>query len=228
MPVDSDLLEEVTRYKDMQRNLIESVRKNSALDLFDLKNIEEEQITISEPIQEEVRYETPPPVIVPEKSLVDRVAQEIEKQVSREQDSFQQPDPLVTQPNFDAITKKLKFLEQAISKIAVTGPGGGASDVVDLTHRVVSVTSNSYTMGRKDYYVGVNYSGAVNIYLPSKPAQGRKVVVKDESGNCANGVNRWITVRGSNSDLIDGKNAANIAINYGSLTFVNKNGWRII
>lgn len=39
--------------------------------------------------------------------------------------SFQQPDPKLVDPNFQAVQNKLKFLEQAIGRIAATGPGGG-------------------------------------------------------------------------------------------------------
>jgi hypothetical protein len=39
--------------------------------------------------------------------------------------SFQQPDPEKVSADFTAVTAKLKFLEQAIGRIAATGPGGG-------------------------------------------------------------------------------------------------------
>ena len=39
--------------------------------------------------------------------------------------SFQQPNPDPVSPDFAAVTAKLKFLEQAIGRIAATGPGGG-------------------------------------------------------------------------------------------------------
>jgi hypothetical protein len=39
--------------------------------------------------------------------------------------SFQQPDPDLVTPQMDDIRKKLKFMEQAISKIAALGPGSG-------------------------------------------------------------------------------------------------------
>ena len=39
--------------------------------------------------------------------------------------SFQQPNPPKVDPNFTAVTAKLKFLEQAIGRIAATGPGSG-------------------------------------------------------------------------------------------------------
>lgn len=39
--------------------------------------------------------------------------------------SFQQPEPDIVSQDIDDIRAKLKFLEQAIGKIAATGPGGG-------------------------------------------------------------------------------------------------------
>jgi len=39
--------------------------------------------------------------------------------------SFQQPNPDEVNANFKAVTTKLKFLEQAIGRIAAAGPGGG-------------------------------------------------------------------------------------------------------
>jgi hypothetical protein len=39
--------------------------------------------------------------------------------------SFQQPDPELVTPQMDDIRKKLKFMEQAIGKIAALGPGSG-------------------------------------------------------------------------------------------------------
>ena len=39
--------------------------------------------------------------------------------------TFQQPNPAPVSPDFTAVTAKLKFLEQAIGRIAATGPGGG-------------------------------------------------------------------------------------------------------
>ena len=39
--------------------------------------------------------------------------------------SFQQPDPDLVTPQMDDIRKKLKFMEQAIGRIAAAGPGSG-------------------------------------------------------------------------------------------------------
>ena len=58
--------------------------------------------------------------------VVEKIVEvEVEKEKEPEKDSFQQPSPQPTEPNLVSINKKLKFLEQAIGKIAATGPGGG-------------------------------------------------------------------------------------------------------
>lgn len=45
--------------------------------------------------------------------------------VSLNDDTFQQPAPQPIDPNFVALQKKMQFLEQAIGRIAATGPGSG-------------------------------------------------------------------------------------------------------
>jgi hypothetical protein len=58
---------------------------------------------------------------IAEQTLADRTSEFL----SKSKDSFQQPDPLKVAPDVDAITKKLRFLEQWISKVSMAGPGGG-------------------------------------------------------------------------------------------------------
>lgn len=214
-PIDPALLEEVKQYDEMQQSIIESVKVSS-------------QTLFGEPIKEEVSVIVEAPRTEPahQPNLIERAAKAI-KPIVVETDSYQQPSVNVP-ADLKAVKDKIKFLEQWIGKISVTGPGGGAGDISTLSQQTVSVTSNNYVMGRKDYYIGVNYAGKVTIYLPASPAPGRAVVVKDESGNCGSGINRWITIRTNDGLDIDGKNAANLAINWGSLTFVNRNGWRIV
>lgn len=217
-PVDPALVEEVRKYDEMQQKIVESV-KISSQEMFGN--------TVK---QQPIREPEPPPIVRTEEvapvSLAEKAAKAIKPLVT-EADSFQQPSVNVP-ADLKAVKDKVKFLEQWIGKISLTGPGSGAGDISTLSQQSVSVTSNSYTAGRKDYYIGVNYSGKVTVYLPTSPVQGREVIVKDESGNCGAGINRWITIRTADGLNIDGKNAANLAINYGSLTFVNRNGWRIV
>lgn len=65
-------------------------------------------------------------VITPEVKPASQIhsQDEIEKYLKTNA-SFQQPNPDVVDPNVRAIQDKLKFLEQAIGKIAATGPGSG-------------------------------------------------------------------------------------------------------
>lgn len=215
-PVDPALLEEVRQYDEMQKNLVKSVKQSSKELFTETVSLEPEQAPVEEPKK----------VVVQEESLVDKAVKTI-KPVIKEEESFQQPSVNVP-ADLKAVKEKVKFLEQWLGKVSIAGPGGGAGDISTLPQQTVSVTTNSYTMGRRDYYIGVNHAGKVTIYLPSSPAPGRSVIVKDESGNCGAGINRWITIRTNDGLDIDGKNAANLAINWGSLTFVNRNGWRIV
>lgn len=216
-PVDPAMVEEVRQYEELQKSIKESVKAATSELFVEQVKVKEEPPKIVEEPQTE---QTAAP------SLIDRAVKVIKPTVT-EADSYQQPSvPLVN--DIKAVKEKVKFLEQWLGKVSVTGPGGGAGDISTLPQQTVSVTSNSYTMGRRDYYIGVNHAGKVTIYLPSSPAPGRSVIVKDESGNCGAGINRWITIRTNDGLDIDGKNAANLAINWGSLTFVNRNGWRIV
>jgi hypothetical protein len=65
---------------------------------------------------------------VAEQTLADRTSEFL----SKSRDSFQQPDPLAVAPDMDAITKKLRFLEQWISKVSMAGPGSGETKFARL------------------------------------------------------------------------------------------------
>jgi hypothetical protein len=93
----------------------------------------------------------------------------------------------------------------------------------------ISVTGATYSADQYDYYIGVSYAGPVTVTLPTNPETGREIVVKDESGNAGNGVNRQITIVGATaSHKIDNQNSAIINLNYAGLHFIYRNGWRII
>lgn len=105
----------------------------------------------------------------------------------------------------------------------------GLQEIIDLLKyvEVNIVNSSSYSMTNNDHYIGVNYAGVVSITLPSGQINGKKVIIKDESGNAGN-KNREIVIIGYGSDLIDGGSSATINISYGSITLVYRNGWRIV
>jgi len=93
----------------------------------------------------------------------------------------------------------------------------------------VGVTGATYTASVVDYYIGVSYAGPVTVTLPVAPETGREIVVKDESGNAGNGVNRQITIIGATAaHTIDNQSSAIINLDNAALHFLYRNGWRII
>jgi hypothetical protein len=118
-----------------------------------------------------------------------------------------------------------KFLRYNSTTKKWEGADPGSSG---MTYATTSVTSASYSIQLTDYYIGVNYAGAVTITLPENVTSGTCFVVKDELGQASNGANRYITVMSSNADTIDGKDKAIIGYDYGSLTLLYNNGWRIV
>lgn len=120
------------------------------------------------------------------------------------------------------------FLNRIQQQLSTLG-GGGETNLTYMDVPITSVTTSSYTIKPQDYYIGVNYSGAVTITLPKADRQGKIFVVKDELGEASKGTNRHITILPTGSDLIDGRDKAILAYDYGSLTFIWKgNSWRVI
>ena len=120
------------------------------------------------------------------------------------------------------------FLNRIQQQLSTLG-GGGETNLTYMDVPVTSVTSSSYTIRPQDYYIGVNYAGAVTITLPRADREGKIFVVKDELGQASQGTNRYITILPTGSDLIDGENRAILAFDFGSLTFIWKsNSWRIV
>jgi hypothetical protein len=120
------------------------------------------------------------------------------------------------------------FLNRIQQQLSTLG-GGGETNLTYMDVPVTSVTSSSYTIRPQDYYIGVNYAGAVTITLPRADREGKIFIVKDELGEASRGTNRYITILPTGSDLIDGENRAILAFDFGSLTFVWKgNSWRVV
>ena len=226
-PVDPLMLEEVQKYEEMQQRIQESVR-GSFDHVFDglpaivespkldIEPVSEKKEEIQPPLHEDApRTEQPA-----EESLADRAAKAIKVPI-KEEDSYQQPS-VQAPADIKAIKDKLKFLEQWVGKISLTGPGGGAGDVINLTHPVRLVTSN-YTITRKDYYIGVNSPSSVTITLSNDIGfPGRKIVIKDESGNCASNP---ITVLGT---VDNDPGGFILQMNNGGIQMIYREGWRII
>ena len=109
-----------------------------------------------------------------------------------------------------------------------TNTGGSSTTSISIL-ATTSVTGATYSALSSDYYIGVSYAGPVTVTLPTNPETGREIVVKDESGNAGNGVNRQITIVGATaSHKIDNQSSAIINLDNAGLHFIYRNGWRII
>lgn len=147
-------------------------------------------------------------------------------------DTKQQNDPLTPLDQKFATHEDLQkhytlFLSRIQQQLSTLG-GGGETNLAYMDMPLTYVTSSSYLIKHQDYYVGVNYAGAVTITLPTPRKNGKVYIVKDELGQASKGANRHITILPSGSDLIDGRDKAILAYDYGSLTFVYRNGWRVV
>lgn len=107
-------------------------------------------------------------------------------------------------------------------KTVMSNSGGGAGSIVQLDLPVRTITQST-NITRNDYYVGVNSNNQVTISLPTSGVYpGRTIVIKDEKGNAQN-------VPIKVSGIIDNDpEGVELRINYGSLTFIYNNGWRVI
>jgi len=109
-----------------------------------------------------------------------------------------------------------------------TNTGGSSSTTISVL-ATTTVIGATYAALPTDYYIGVSYAGPVTVTLPVNPETGREIVVKDESGNAGNGVNRQITIVGATaSHKIDNQSSAIINLDNAGLHFIYRSGWRII
>lgn len=89
-----------------------------------------------------------------------------------------------------------------------------------------AVTSASYTIQPTDHYIGVNFDGPVEIYLPAG-IENKQFVIKDESG-LANDTDRTITVIADGFETIDGDPEMVLTVGYVSITLVYGSEWHLI
>jgi len=239
--VDPNLVAEVEKHKKFENNIRESIRSNifddlskvlvelkQEVDKVSIENnfplppsldeldtiIQEEKIETNYKVKQKVKEEITYP------TLSDLASESISASVKR--DSFQQTDQLLVAPDINSIQKKIRYLEHWISKVSEMSIGGGAGSVAKIDHETKLVTTSTYDITTKDFYIGVNYNGNVSITLPSVINVGRMYIIKDESGNCS--VNP-ITVLGT----VDNDTGGFILQqNNGSIQLIYRNGWRII
>ena len=147
-------------------------------------------------------------------------------------DIKQQQDPITPLDQKFATLDDLQkhystFLSRIQQQLSTLG-GGGETNLAYMDMPLTYVTTSTYTIKPQDYYIGINYAGAVTITLPTPRKNGKTYIVKDERGEASKGANRHIYIYPSGSDLIDEEDYAILAYDYGSLTFVYRNGWRVV
>ena len=74
-------------------------------------------------------------------------------------------------------------------------------------------------------YLGVNFNGSVDIYLPPG-SESKSFVIKDEGAKAA--INRPITIHASNGQSIEGQSTYVIQSARGSITIVYGSEWHLI
>ncbi len=197
------------------------VKESKEEKVEDTQEVLEEETIIEEEIFEEV--------ITKKETLVEKSL----GLLSEPSNIKQQNDPLTPLDQkfatLDDLQKHYKlFLDRIQQQLSTLG-GGGETNLTYMDVPITSVITSSYTIKPQDYYIGVNYAGAVTITLPKADREGKIFVVKDELGEASKGTNRYITILPTGSDLIDGRDRAILAFDYGSLTFIWKsNSWRVI
>lgn len=198
-----------------QQALVESLGQlfsNISSDPQVPQEIKDELIKIDETPEQPVEPEPP--------SVVEKVVQHVKETTAPSM--FVQPNPPTVDKDIKAIQNKLKLLEGWVSKISMTGPGGGAGEIYNLDMPTILVNTSSYTVGRKDYYIGVNYAGTTTITLPSNVKQGRYLIIKDESGRCS----KYPIIVHGNVDNDPG--GFILRIDNGGIQMIYRNGWRIV
>jgi len=115
---------------------------NEELELVEETIQELEEIVESQVVDDTLVEETPAPVHTD--SLLDKAVSQISKAVKVEE-AVQQPVIPLTEKSLEAVTKKIRFLEQWLAKVASTGPGSGEVNFryLDDVNRATMTESNN-------------------------------------------------------------------------------------
>lgn len=195
-------------------------------------------------------------VVVPEvKPAADQVPMDQINKYLKQNASFQQPDPDPVDPNMRAVQDKLKFLEQAIGRIAATGPGSGEVNLrwLDDVDRA-SITDGRYLRyddaTKKFVFDEINTQEVVyNTTYVTTPeytvVPGDYYIGIDYAGPVTvtlpvtSGSGRTIIIKDEDGDaennpitvlgtVDNDPNGFVLAISNGAIQLIYRNGWRII
>lgn len=107
--------------------------------------------------------------------------------------------------------------------ITVTGDPGTSTLTISQTSSqvfpVTPVATTPYVVLNTDYFLAVDCSGgAITIQLPNAPTDGRTVIIKDSTGNCA--ANNITVTTAGGSINIDGSTTYPLNVNYQSINVI--------
>lgn len=146
-----------------------------------VQEIQTKEPTVSEDSDQSIATE--PTADTPEPPVEEKVitlADATAKFLTDSKDSFQQPDPLEVAPNIDALVKKVRYLEQWLSKISLAGPGGGETKLRFLDDVDRSTIGNNkflkYNSGTNKFDFTTVTGGGVRVITddtaPANPVDG--------------------------------------------------------
>jgi hypothetical protein len=165
-PIDPKIVEEVRKYDEIQKAAADSIRASAAEDLREfLSSVPEDAgnskapVTIYErekqpepapvveaPKEKEVVAEAVPLTPAPKGDILSAAAITPSQATPKRGDSYQQP--VAPEPkDIKEIKRKIKFLEQWLSKISLTGPGGGGGGGYDGAQGVQGTTGSQGASG---------------------------------------------------------------------------------
>lgn len=129
----------------------------------------------------------------------------------------------------EMMQKEINLMKKMISESKQTAikpmygysGGGGSSSASDIDRPTKTVTSD-YSLTTRDWYVGVNHTVPVSMYLPTAIKNGREYVIKDETGYANLVPIKIVGVIDNNPDGIE------LRVANASVTLLYNNGWRII
>lgn len=139
--------------------------------------------------------------------------------------------PVLRQGTVDPITTSAPgndgdlYIQTGVVDNVFQKRGGVWKNIGGERFKRTAVTSASYTVDATDVYIGVNYSGAVDIYLPAG-IPDKQFTIKDESG-VVDG-SQAITIHAAGGNTIDGSSTIMITEPYTSYTVVYGSEWHII
>lgn len=128
----------------MQKNIEKLLAEIESGLKSDVKKIISEKVIYKKPevkISPPIKAEIAPPA-------EDRIKKYAQSMKSNNH-TFQQPNPELVDPNIKSLQDKLKFVEQSIARIAVTGPGSGEVNfryLDDVNRSTLTPTNNNWLL----------------------------------------------------------------------------------